>query len=196
MTFIRASPSDYLSNLTELDDPYTHVVLFHSLWYFASPSIFPTILRNLQAHITSDANLCIAEYALQASSLNAVPHVLAALAQTALEAGGIEESERNVRTVVGPEWIKEETQKQGWVVKDEMVVIPPRKMADGRWEVESAMGDEFKKGLEEVAERDEQLGGVLKGMREAVRMAIEVVGGCMRDVEPMNIWSTKMQRGN
>ena len=120
--------------------------------------------------------------------------MLAALAQTALEAGGIEESERNVRTVVGPEWIKEETQKQGWVVRDEMVVIPPRNMADGRWEVESAMGDEFKKGLREVAERDEQLGGVLKGMREAVRMAIEVVGGCVRDVEPMNVWFTKMQR--
>ena len=122
--------------------------------------------------------------------------MLAALAQTALEAGGIEESERNVRTAVGPEWIKEETQKQGWVVRDEMVVIPPGKMADGRWEVESALGDEFKKGLEEVMERDQQLGGVLKGMREAVRMAIEVIGGCVRDVEPMNVWFTKMQRGN
>ena len=120
--------------------------------------------------------------------------MLAALAQTALEAGGIEESERNVRTVVGPEWIKEETQKQGWVIRDEMVVIPPRNMADGRWEVESAMGDEFKKGLREVAERDEQLGSVLKGMREAVRMAIEVVGECVRDIEPMNVWFTKMQR--
>ena len=120
--------------------------------------------------------------------------MLAALAQTMLEAGAIEESQRNVRTVVGPGWIKEETQKEGWVVRDEMVVIPPRKMADGRWEAESAVGDEFKKGLEEVAERDEQLGGVLKGITEAARMAIEVIGGCVRDVEPMNVWSTKMQR--
>ena len=132
---------------------------------------------------------------MQASSLNAVPHVLAALAQTMLEAGGLEESERNVRTVVGPEWIKEETQKEGWVVRDEMVVIPPRKMADGRWEAESAVGAGFKNGLEEVAERDQQLGVVVKGMREAVRMAIEVIGGCVRDVEPMNVWSAKMQRG-
>ena len=112
-----------------------------------------------------------------------------------LEAGGLEESERNVRTVVGPEWIKEETQKEGWVVRDEMVVIPPRKMADGRWEAESAVGAGFKNGLEEVAERDQQLGVVVKGMREAVRMAIEVIGGCVRDVEPMNVWSAKMQRG-
>ena len=198
INFIRASPSDYLSNLTNLDEPvltYTHVVLFHSLWYFASPSVFPTILRNLQAHVTSDATLCIAEYALQAGSLNAVPHVLAALAQTMLEAGGTGESQRNVRTVVGPGWIKEKTQKEGWVVRDEMVVIPPNNMADGRWEAESAVGDEFQKELEEVAERDEPLGGVLKGMREAVRMAIVVIGGCVRDVETMDVWSVKMQRG-
>ena len=76
-----------------------------------------------------------------------------------------------------------------------MVVIPPRNMADGRWEVESAIRDEFKKGLREVAERDEQLGSVLKGMREAVRMAIKVIRGCMRDIEPMNVWFTKIQRG-
>lgn len=122
--------------------------------------------------------------------------MLAALAQATLGAGGVGDADRNVRTVVGQEWIKEVTQKEGWVVRDEVTVIPPKEMADGRWEVAAAVGNDFQKRLEEVAERDASLGSVLHGIKEALRMAIVAIGGSVNEVETMNAWPANMRRGN
>ena len=122
--------------------------------------------------------------------------MLAVLAQATLGAGGVGDADRNVRTVVGQEWIKEVTRKEGWVVGDEVTVIPPKAMADGRWEVEAAVGNDFQKRLEEVAERDASLGSVLHGIKEALRMAIVAIGGSVNEVETMNVWSANMRRGN
>ena len=145
--------------------------------------------------MTADATLCIVEYALKASSLNAVPHVLAALAHAEMEAVGGVDVMRNVKNVNGSEWAKEVSGKEGWIVKEERVVVPPKGLEDGRWEVGTVVGRDFGAEVEVVAGREERIGGVLRGMRQAVIGAVEELQGGLEEVETMSVWATKMVRG-
>lgn len=191
ISWIEDSPDHHLStNQT----PYTHVILFHSLWYFSSPSTFPSLLRLLPAHTTPAASLCVAEYALRAPSLASVPHVLAALTSSRLQAEKGSE-ERNVRNISGPEWIKDAAGREGWAVKEEKVVVPPKGLQDGRWEVLGILSQGFEREVQEVVKRHEGLGGVLTGMKEAVVGALEVVEGGVKGVETMSVWVGTLAKG-
>ena len=195
ISWIRDSPEHYLSTIPSSKQPYTHVILFHSLWYFSSPSTFASLLRLLPAYTTPNASLCIAEYALRAASLASVQHVLAALTSARLQAeeGG---EERNVRNVTGPESIKDTAGREGWSVKEEKILVPPKGLQDGRWEVHNILNEDFEKEVEEVVERNESLGGVLKGMKEAVVGALEVVEGGVKGVETMSVWAAKLDKAS
>lgn len=191
ITWIQDSPEHYLSTITSSQDPYTHVILFHCLWYFSSPSTLPSLLRLLPPHTTPDARLCIAEYALRAHSLASVPHVLAALTSATLQAQEKSE-ERNVRNISGPGLIRDLAGKEGWSVKEEKTVVPPSGLQDGRWEASNIVSEAFCKEVEEVGERHEGLGAALKGMREAVVGSLEGVDGGVKSVETMSVWVAKM----
>lgn len=80
------------------------------------------------------------------------------------------------------------------MVGDERVVVPPKGMADGRWEVEAAVGEEFQKGVEAVAGRNAAVGGALRGMREAVMGAVVGIGGSVRGVQTMDVWAARLVR--
>ena len=117
--------------------------------------------------------------------------MLAALTSARLQA---EEGsdERNVRNVTGPESIKDTAGREGWSVKEEKILVPPKGLQDGRWEVHNIVTQAFEKEVEEVVKRDESLGGVLKGMKEAVVGALEVVEGGVKGVETMSVWAAKL----
>lgn len=194
INWIEDSPEHYLSTITSSEKPYTHVVIFHSLWYFSSPSTFPSLLRILPTHTTADASLCIAEYALRAPSLSSVPHVLAALTLARLQAEN-DVKEGNVRNISGPELIKNVAGREGWGMKEEKVLVPPKGLQDGRWEVLKLLSEDSQKEMQEVVKRDESLGEVLKGMREAVVGALEYVADGVKGVETMSVWVGKLNRG-
>ncbi|CZT53369.1 uncharacterized protein RSE6_14872 [Rhynchosporium secalis] len=98
-------PIAYLNTYT--GPPFTHIVLSHCIYYFASPLDFPLLLSAILPHFTaSGQKLCIAEWSLHASTLNQVPHVLTALLWSTLETKRGEESSGNVRTVLSPQQIQ------------------------------------------------------------------------------------------
>ena len=119
--------------------------------------------------------------------------MLAALTSARLQAeeGG---EERNVRNVTGPEEIKNTAGREGWFVKEEKILVPPKGLQDGRWEVHNILNEGFEKEVEEVGRRNESLGGVLKGMKEAVIGALEVVEGGVKGVETMSVWAAKLDK--
>ena len=194
ISWIEDTPEHYLSTINSSRKPYTHVVFFHSLWYFSSPSTFPSLLRLVLAHTTADASVCVAEYALRASSLASVPHVLAALTSARLQAeeGG---EYRNVRNITGPESIKDMAGKGGWSVKEDKILTPPKGLQDGNWEVKNILNQGFEREVEGVLKRNEGLGWVLKGMREAVVGALELVEGGVGGVETMIVWVVTLDKG-
>ena len=119
--------------------------------------------------------------------------MLAALTSARLQA---EEGsdDRNVRNVTGPESIKDIAGKEGWSVKEEKILVPPKGLQDGRWEVQNIVNQAFDKEMEEVVKRNESLGGVLKGMKEAMVGSLEVVEGGVKGVETMSVWAGKLGR--
>ena len=95
---------------------------------------------------------------------------------------------------MAPEPIKESAVKEGWSVTEEKVLVPPKRLHDGRWEVLNVLSTGFAKDVEAVAERQVGLGGVLKGMKEAVVAALKVVDGGAKGVETMSVWTGIFER--
>lgn len=119
--------------------------------------------------------------------------MLAALTSARLqtEDGG---EERNVRNITGPESIKDMAGREGWSVKEERIVVPPKGLHDGRWEVHNILNEVSEMEMEEVVKRNESLGAVLKGMKEAVVGALEAVEGGIKGVETMSVWAAKLDK--
>ena len=122
---------DYLQSTPDVY--YDYVVLFHSLWYFSSPSRISALL-SLLATRKHAAKILIAEWALEARELSQVPHVLATLLRGNLEYLNVG-SEANIRTVVGPAWFRQLFEEMGLEVGKEEVVMPVKGLEDGYWEV-------------------------------------------------------------
>lgn len=57
------------------------------------------------------------------------------------------------------------------------------------------LSEDSERKVQEVVKRDENLGAVLKGMKEAVVGALESVEGGVKGVETMNVWVGKLDRG-
>ena len=93
---------------------------------------------------------------------------------------------------MAPEWIKGSAVKEGWSVTEEKVLVPPKGLHDGRWEVLNVLSKDFAKDVETVGERQVGLGGVLKGMKEAVVGAL--LEGGVKGVETMSVWTGMLER--
>jgi hypothetical protein len=128
-----------------LDIKYDVAVLLHCIYYFPSANIFSQTLKDLHPQVDT---LCIAEYALQTSLPAQQPHLLAVLAEQALEAlKPMGESQSNVQTVLSPRAIIALAGACGWDLVHEKTITPDEALQDGRWEV----GTVYNKGwMEEV----------------------------------------------
>ena len=143
------------------------------------------LLAALAPHAT---RLCAAEWSLSAACPTAHAHVLAALAQAALEHRN-PASESNVRTAFAPASIvRAAAAPEGgtWTVVSEGRFRPAEGTLDGQWEVQAVLGGGFERGIEEFVE-DEGERAVVVALREAVRAAADVVGG-PKKVEAMDVW--------
>ena len=143
------------------------------------------LLAALAPHAT---RLCVAEWSLSAARPAAHAHVLAALAQAALEHRN-PASESNVRTAFAPASIvRAAAAPEGgaWTVVSEGRFRPAEGTLDGQWEVQAVLGGGFERGIEEFVE-DEGERAVVVALREAVRAAADVVGG-PKKVEAMDVW--------
>lgn len=182
VTWHRATLEHFLAG-RPAGETWNCAVLAHCIWYFTSPDVLESTLSALRGRVQ---RLCIAEYALRATASQAVPHVLATLARSTLEAHK-QRSTANIQTPLTPGAITSIAESCGWRLESEASLIPSEGLLDGRWETGSVASEAF---LEEIqaSEVEDRVQVVLKSARASVLAAVEVVGG-VRNVRTMDVWS-------
>jgi hypothetical protein len=186
---VQQTPPDYLLSLNSADQTspsgvkFDGVVLAHCLWYFSSPSLILSTLRELKRHARY---LFLAEWSLSASDPAAQPHVLAALAQASLECHKAD-SESNVRTVLSPKRLTELALNAGWQLRDESRVAGGEGLLDGVWEVGACLSPTFTREIEEQIGGERERGVVL-ALRDACEASLESVPAGRKGVTVMDVW--------
>lgn len=192
ITWIQQTPLDYLSTLSfpSLTSPlasnnkaYDATVLAHCLWYFHSPSLILSTFRALKQH---SKHLLLAEWSLVATHPSAQPHVLATLAQAALECHK-PQSVSNVRTVMGPKRLTELALAAGWQLESESYMESGEGLLDGQWEVSACLSSSFEREVEEQVS-DERERGVVVALRDACEASLEGVQGGRKGIKAMDVW--------
>jgi hypothetical protein len=178
-------------------------VLLHCTYYFPSANILSQTLKDIHPQVET---LCIAEYALQTSLPAQQPHLLAVLAEQALEAlKPMGESQSNVQTVLSPRAIIALAGECGWDLVHEKIVTPDEALQDGRWEA----GTVYHKGWMDEVDLVLNKGGDdsgrhrahLSAMQDAVIAAVGWLGSegpdgvkGMTEVRTMDVWCAVFKR--
>ncbi|CAD6590131.1 MAG: hypothetical protein ASARMPREDX12_007885 [Alectoria sarmentosa] len=193
ITWVQQSPLHYLSSLpspSSTSSPpasdgkaFDATVLAHCLWYFSSPSLILSTFRVLKQH---SKRLLLAEWSLVATHPSAQSHVLAALAQAALECRK-PKSVANVRTVQGPKRLTELALAAGWQLESETRVQGGEGLLDGQWEVSACLSSSFEREVEEQVSDERERGSVL-ALRDACEASLEGVQGGRKGVRSMDVW--------
>jgi 2-polyprenyl-3-methyl-5-hydroxy-6-metoxy-1,4-benzoquinol methylase len=185
--WVQQLPIDYLSSLASSSSSdsktFDATVLAHCLWYFPSHTLILDTFRALKQH---SKRLLLAEWSLVATRPSAQPHVLAALAQAALECRK-PQSTSNVRTVLGPKRLTELALAAGWKLESETRVQPTEGLLDGLWEVSACLSPSFGKEIEEFV-GDGRDRDVVFALRDACEASLEVVSGGRKGVRSMDVW--------
>ncbi|KAK0534795.1 hypothetical protein OC835_002568 [Tilletia horrida] len=141
MTFLQADvPSFFSQQAPEQPSSPTRpqsfdtAILAHCLLYFSSAAELSQTLTELRRSARVQ-HLCLAEWDLAASRSEAVPHLLALVAQAFLP-----QAEANVRTLFSREQVRRIAEGAGWRLRCESTIVSPPRMQDGRWEVDLALG--------------------------------------------------------
>ncbi|XP_014551720.1 hypothetical protein COCVIDRAFT_112161 [Bipolaris victoriae FI3] len=194
ITWVQQSPLDYLSSLSSpssstssqsANDTKTFdaTVLAHCTWYFSSPSIIQSTLRAIRDH---SKRLLLAEWSLVATDPSAQPHVLAALAQAALECHK-PKSDSNIRTVVGPKRLTDLALAAGWKLESETRVQAKDGLLDGQWEVSTCLSASFQEEVETHVNGERERGLIL-ALREACHASLQYTPGGQKGVRAMDVW--------
>jgi SAM-dependent methyltransferase len=193
ITWVQQSPLDYLSFLSStcstLSPPtserkaFDATVLAHSLWYFSSPSLVLSTFRAAKQH---SKRLLLAEWSLVATQPSSQPHVLAVLAQAALECRK-PQSISNVRTVLSPKRVIELALAAGWQLETEACVESGEGLLDGQWEVSACLSSSFEREVKEQV-NDEREQGLVFALRDACRASLESLLEGQKGVRGMNTW--------
>ncbi|GAW18399.1 hypothetical protein ANO14919_078740 [Xylariales sp. No.14919] len=166
INFVQAEPAVFLENNEETFD---FVVFGYCIWFFAEPSVLPTMLSRARnrAH-----RLLVAEYSLSASAFAGVPHVLAAMTSNVIE------------TII------EAAKKAGWSLHKQETLIPEPKQIEGMREVRMLIKSQnVRKELETLMESlDTQKKTMLLGMLSAVDMSVQRVEGGISGLRNMDSW--------
>lgn len=189
ITWVQQSPLDYLSSLPSPSstegNTFDAIVLAHSLWYFASPSLILATFRALRQH---SKRLLLAEWSLVATHPSAQSHVLAVLTQAALECHKTKDSDSNVRTVLGPKRLTELAQAAGWQLERETFVQGGEGLLDGQWEVSACLSSSFEREVEEQLS-DERERAMVLASRDACEASLKGVQGGRKGVRSMDVWT-------
>jgi SAM-dependent methyltransferase len=187
INWVQQLPLDFLSSLTSSSNSdsktFDATVLAHCLWYFPSNQLILETFRALRQH---SKRLLLAEWSLVATHPSAQPHVLAALAQAALECRK-PTSSSNVRTVLGPKRLTELALAAGWNLESETRVQPAEGLLDGLWEVSACLSPSFEKQINEYVD-DGRDRDVVFAMRDACEASLQAVQGGRKGVKSMDVW--------
>jgi hypothetical protein len=123
---------------------------------------------------------------LSASRSEASTHVLAVLAQAALEKYK-PNPQSNVRTIVSPAQIKQLATANGLRLEKEEMLTPQETVHDCRWETAVVRSEEF---LHEVREfvKDERDRSVVLALRDATLASLTKLQDGVKGVRSMDVW--------
>lgn len=182
MTFVQQDPLAFLAQTTET---YTSAVLSLCIWYISSPEYLGQLFHALASRVS---RICIAEYALTASDPRSTPHVLAALAQAALECHK-PVSSSNIRTILSHPAIRDAAVEGGFVLNREHIMTPVEGMLDGSWEVGAVMAGEWLDAVHANV-KDQREKAVVIAMRDAVKANLDILKIKEQRVRTMDIWAS------
>ncbi|KAI0309346.1 S-adenosyl-L-methionine-dependent methyltransferase [Amylostereum chailletii] len=168
LTFVQADPIAFLESSPTT---YDAVVLVLCLWYFPSPQV---IRDTLAAAARRAPTVFVAEWALEGPEGQSA-HVLAALAQAALEAHSPSPSS-NIRIAVSPAKIRQLAKEAGMKVEKEATVKAGETVLDGKWEVGEVLGEEFVERINDLVKGEKERDAVL-ALRDATVASVKRVGG-------------------
>lgn len=195
---MQADPLEFLASESNTDQQFDIAILSLCSYYFQSRSLLLATLRALHSRTSPIETLFLAEWGLSSSDPTAQPHILAVLAQAALERYN-PLSSANVRTVLSPKELRKVAEEAGWklVVRssgdgEETYLVPADNVLDGRWEVAAASSKDFLKSLDELV-KDEKERGVIVALRDAVLASAERIGGRGK-VSSMDVWCATFSR--
>jgi hypothetical protein len=123
---------------------------------------------------------------LVATRPSAQPHVLAALAQAALECHK-PKSSSNIRTILGPNRLTDLALSAGWELESETRVQAEEGLLDGQWEVSTCLSASFEKEVDRFVS-DERERGVILALRDACEASLHSTPGGQKGVQAMDIW--------
>ncbi len=178
ITWKHADPIEFLKND---DGEYDIAVLVLCTWYFASPKVLSDMLLTLAK--SKVGKVCIAEWSL--SSVQAQSHILAALAQAAVQYHN-PSSSSNIRTLFSPAVLEASAIEAGLKLQSSSILVPADNVLDGLWEVQMVLGAEFIKDLDSFVKDDSQK-VLIKSMRDAVQASYEQAGG-RKQILSMDVW--------
>jgi hypothetical protein len=187
VSFHTADAPSYVSS--HADERFDVAILSQCSWYFSSPT---SLAETLQTLGRVAKRVCISEWALSATAPTGHLHVLAALAQAALECRK-PTSESNIRTVVAPAALVKLAQTVGLRLVHEETIVPPEAMYDGRWEVGAVRSGQFAQELEQYV-TDEREKAVVVAMRDAVLKGREALLAKKEQISSMDVWVGVFER--
>jgi hypothetical protein len=186
-----------------LNVKYDVAVLLHCIYYFPSADILARTLKDLHPQVDT---ICIAEYALEISNPAQQPHLLAVLAQQALEAlKPMGESQSNVQTVLSPRAITALANTCGWDLVGQQIITPDESLQDGKWEVGTVYSKGWMDEVDAVLSRGGDDGGRHRAHMAAAQDAVvasvdklesEGLDGVkgMARVRTMDVWCAVFRR--
>ncbi|OAA60336.1 hypothetical protein SPI_05460 [Niveomyces insectorum RCEF 264] len=137
---------------------YDYAVFCRCLWYFPSPDSLLPLFAALRGRARK---LLVAQYTLDTrGDLAALPHLLAALSQGALNCGAYHPASDihdNVQCVITPSMIRDAARKEGWQLEIEEIVEAALEVEDAQWEVDNVLSERYiarVNGQEDVSRQD------------------------------------------
>jgi ubiquinone/menaquinone biosynthesis C-methylase UbiE len=180
--------SDTLKYLEKTEEKFDAVVLAQCLWYFPSIAAITDTFRMIKK-LKGSPTLLMAEYALESQHPEAMPHILAAFAQAALEVCK-ETSISNIRTLVSPASLRKLAEDVGWKLVSEQKITPNIAYQDARWEIETVLHESFLKEVDGVVHEERQK-AVVHGLRDALISSSSRFG--RKNWRSMDVWAASFE---
>lgn len=192
--FVRSDAAGFLTSPTVLDR-YDFIVLAHCVWYLAGPDLLAEIFELARRYARAPTVL-LAEYGSVTSVPAAIPHVLAAVAVSALESLLSTTSFRNIKCAVSPRQMRDAAAKSSWEVRKSVSLEPKEEQRDGWREVVMILREPYRKMFEDHVESldvSEKTKSMLLAARDVVQESVERVDGGLAKVRNMDVWVARFE---
>jgi len=180
---------DALHFLETTEETFDFIVLSHAVWYFPGPDT----LRKLASYAAHKCTtILINEFAIGPCRLEALPHLLTALAINALESQ-LDGSFRNQHCGLTPGQITTIMTEAGWETRDERIVTTPDEYNYAWREATMVLNRSYYVDDVDKLEVNEKTKSMLLGMKDAVAATVEMLPGGFDSIVNLDVWAGEFQ---